>query len=165
MKSIRISCSIIISAFFPYRTGLCRLFGIDLIVRLHARTPSQNPEYSCPALHFNLFEILLLLLQFNENLVGLILLKQNNLNIRKLVWDNAIFSKSNESEFSFKKSTHMTSDPNCAPLSLIHLIPKWRPINMLCLLALFASFSTSKFFYVFFMLTRHQGLINMQTKE
>ena len=129
MKSIRISCSIMISAFFPYRTGLCRLFGVDLIVRLHARTPSQNPEYSCPALHFNLFEILLLLLQFNENLVGLILLKQNNLNIRKLVWDNAIFSKSNESEFSFKKSTHMTSDPNCAPLSLIHLIPKWRPIN------------------------------------
>ena len=50
----------------------------------------------------------------------------------------------------------------------IHLIPKWRPINYsfvcrfispLCLIF------TSKFFCIFYMLTRHHGLINMQTKE
>ena len=50
----------------------------------------------------------------------------------------------------------------------IHLIPKWRPINYsfvymfmspLCLIF------TWKFFCVFYMLARHQGLINMQTKE
>ena len=50
----------------------------------------------------------------------------------------------------------------------IHLIPKWRPINY-SFVSMFISplclIFTSKFFCVFYMLTRHQGLINMQTKE
>ena len=50
----------------------------------------------------------------------------------------------------------------------IHLIPKWRPINysFVCMfISPLCFIFTSKFFCVFYMLTRHQGLINMQTKE
>ena len=59
---------------------------------------------------------------------------------------------------------HVNKTESKAP---IHLIPKWRPINYssvcmfispLCLIF------TAKFFFVFYMLTRHQGLINMQTR-
>ena len=44
----------------------------------------------------------------------------------------------------------------------IHLIPKWRPINysFLCMfISPLCLIFTSKFFCVFYMLTRHQGLI------
>ena len=50
----------------------------------------------------------------------------------------------------------------------IHLIPKWRPINysFVCMfISPLCLIFTSKFFCVLYMLTRHQGLINMQTKE
>ena len=50
----------------------------------------------------------------------------------------------------------------------IHFVPKWRPINY-SFVCMFISphclIFTSKFFCVFYMLTRHQGLISMQTKE
>ena len=52
--------------------------------------------------------------------------------------------------------------------NLIDLIPKWRPINysFVCMfISPLCLIFTSKFFCVFYMLTRHQGLINMQTKE
>ena len=57
-----------------------------------------------------------------------------------------------------------------SPLRLvnIHLIPKWRPINysFVCMfISPLCLIFTSKFFCIFYMLTRHQGLINMQTKE
>ena len=50
----------------------------------------------------------------------------------------------------------------------IHLIPKSRPINysFVCMfISPLCLIFTWKFFCVFYMLTRHQGLINMQTKE
>ena len=50
----------------------------------------------------------------------------------------------------------------------IHLIPKWRPINysFVCMvISPLCLIFTPKFFCVFYMLTRHQGLVNMQTKE
>ena len=55
-----------------------------------------------------------------------------------------------------------------ANIPTIHLIPKWRPISysFVCMfISPLCLIFTPKFFCVFYMLTRHQGLVNMQTKE
>ena len=54
------------------------------------------------------------------------------------------------------------------PSSHIHLIPKWWSINysFVCMsISPLCLIFTSKLFCVLYTLTRHQGLINMKTKE
>ena len=53
-------------------------------------------------------------------------------------------------------------------ITVIHLIPKWRPINysFVCMLiSPLRLIFTTKFFCFLHMLTRRRGLINMETKE
>ena len=68
---------------------------------------------------------------------------------------------------SCNRTTFLTKD-DFKESHTIHLIPKWRPINY-SFVSMFISplclIFTSKFFCVLYMLTRHQGLINLQTKE
>ena len=61
-----------------------------------------------------------------------------------------------------------TSSSSVSSIYSIHLIPKWRSINysFVCMfISPLCLIFTPKFFCVFYMLTRHQGLVNMQTKE
>ena len=62
----------------------------------------------------------------------------------------------------------MASQGSLFPMLPIHLIQKWRLINysFVCMfISPLCLIFTSNFFCVFYMLTRHQGLINMETKE
>ena len=82
----------------------------------------------------------------------------------------AVFLQVRSREFGecgeFRGSKELVKLEECN--SDIHLIPKWRPINysFVCMfISPLCLIFTSKFYCVSYMLTRHQGLINMQTKE
>ena len=75
--------------------------------------------------------------------------------------------------FNHSTNLHLWLQNSTAHLSLIqwslvHLVPKWWPINysFVCMsISPFCLIFTSKFLCVLYMMTRHQGLINMQTKR
>ena len=81
-----------------------------------------------------------------------------------------IISLHNHKAETVLQSSHKMYCLKLPKIQNIHLTPKWRPINnyysSVCMLVSpLCLIFTAKFFCVFYMLTRHQGLINMQTKE